>query len=285
MKIPRFWASVPHEVAGAKGRRISVKILGWSDKSTDDAAAHARTRARSITDLGRGPKDAFGYEYAGRPIREEIVEELEPGGELGLVTRNRYGALILNSGTVAFADIDVYPEHSPAHGAPKRHGFFAKLLRKPDPFDTTLARIRSWARNNQRYSMRLYRTCNGFRGMFTSGTFKANDPKTIRLLEELGSDPLYIKLCKDQECFRARLTAKPWRLRDLPLSYVRPPFDDPALRRAHDEWVARYDAARARYATCRFVEELNGTPRERSIRSLVEFHDRVTSASVDLPLA
>jgi hypothetical protein len=34
---------------------------------------------------------------------------------------------------------------------------------------------------------------------------------TLAALRELGSDPKYVQLAKAQECFRARLTPKPWR--------------------------------------------------------------------------
>ena len=58
---------------------------------------------------------------------------------------------------------------------------------------------------------RVYRTAGGFRLLVTSDTFDPMSTETIELLKAFGSDPLYIRLCKAQECFRRRLSAKFWR--------------------------------------------------------------------------
>ena len=63
------------------------------------------------------------------------------------------------------------------------------------------------------FGFRIYRTRAGFRLLVTSGTFDPSAAETLALLKEFGSDPLYIRLCKAQECFRARL----WQL----LTYAR----------------------------------------------------------------
>ncbi|MBK8956984.1 MAG: hypothetical protein IPM80_00810 [Proteobacteria bacterium] len=55
---------------------------------------------------------ARDYEYDSDIIREELIEEFhdEAGERLAVITRNRYGALVLNTERVLFGDIDVPSE-------------------------------------------------------------------------------------------------------------------------------------------------------------------------------
>ena len=54
-----------------------------------------------------------GYAYAERPLREELVEELEHAGErTAAITRNSYGSLVLNTEGGMFVDIDYPPRES-----------------------------------------------------------------------------------------------------------------------------------------------------------------------------
>jgi hypothetical protein len=51
------------------------------------------------------------YAFADRPIREEILRELRDpwGASEAIVTRNGYGAEVLNTARLLFADIDDPP--------------------------------------------------------------------------------------------------------------------------------------------------------------------------------
>ena len=60
----------------------------------------------------------------------------------------------------------------------------------------------------------------------------------------VGADPLYVRLCKEQKCFRSRLTTKPWRL-DPP---VKPSIDEPS-----DEWIAKHENRSAGFGMCRQI--------------------------------
>ncbi|MCL2743078.1 MAG: hypothetical protein FWE67_04435 [Planctomycetaceae bacterium] len=61
------------------------------------------------------------------------------------------------------------------------------------------------------WGVRIYKTAAGYRGIVTHALFDPTDPETLKLMERFECDPQYIRLCKRQESFRARITPKGWR--------------------------------------------------------------------------
>ena len=61
------------------------------------------------------------YGYGERPLREEITQPVSSsaGSEIAVVTRNLYGALVLNTLNAMFIDID-FPEKSAGASAAGR---------------------------------------------------------------------------------------------------------------------------------------------------------------------
>ena len=112
MKIPPYWSKAQHPVENSNGRTDSVSACGWSFSSLEDAKAQASLRAKRIFDIvSRGQKPDT-YDYCDRPVKEEIIREiLDEKEQIALITRNRYGALVLNSAKVLFADIAIDGEH------------------------------------------------------------------------------------------------------------------------------------------------------------------------------
>ncbi len=106
--------------------------------------------------------------------------------------------------------------------------------------------------------MRLYRTFGGLRAIVMHDVMDPQSAAALDVLKLLGSDPLYIKLCKAQECFRARLTPKPWRCGCKP-NPLRHPITDEKLLTWYDRWKEDYDARQAPFATCRYLASL-GNP-------------------------
>ena len=110
----------------------------------------------------------------------------------------------------------------------------------------------------------LYRTAGGLRALVTHELFKPSDGPTLDVLDTLGCDPLYVRLCKTQECFRARLTPKPWRCGQSKPA-VRWPWEGEAQRDRFDRWLAAYTTSQADYATCRFLGELGNGSLHREV--------------------
>jgi hypothetical protein len=100
----------------------------------------------------------------------------------------------------------------------------------------------------------------------------------------LESDPQYVDLTRAQECFRARLTPKPWRC-----GVTRPdrnfPRETAALEEAHARWLTTYERKSSGFATCRFIQTLGSANQCPEAQQVVLWHDRITRASESLPLA
>jgi hypothetical protein len=100
----------------------------------------------------------------------------------------------------------------------------------------------------------------------------------------LGSDPLYLRLCRSQRSFRARLTPKPWRCgtRAAPARF---PFETLAAEAAFRKWQEHYDGRRQRFATCALIGALGSAEVHPEVREIAAIHDEETRATSGLPLA
>lgn len=277
MEIPRFWARTKGDATDPSGKKYALSIWGWSQDGVTDALSVAQRRLREVAGrLTRGePGDA--YFYGRQPLREEILRTLGESreGNEAVVTRNRYGAEVLNTSRLPFVDID-----SPPGGASS--GFFGFF--KKDKTDPTLVRIREACAQKGRSTFRVYRTCAGYRVLAADLAMDPKSQATQEFLTSFGSDPAFMKLCRIQGSFRARLTPKPWRM-DLPLPPNQFPRDDRAAQTEFQSWLEEYERASSKYATCKFLESIGSTRPSSETRIVVEEHDRVARAESDLPLA
>jgi hypothetical protein len=276
MQIPRHWSRATGSADDPEGKRYALKIWGWSEDSLAAASALARRRlAEASARVARGMLGKDAYFYGKTPLREEIVRVVDGS----VVTRNRYGALVLNAAQVPFVDVDT-PESSGGGGG--LLGLFSG--KKAEPSAATLERVRTACARFPRTSFRIYRTAAGFRLLATDLLMDPASGEAERMLSEFGADPFFVKLCKLQASFRARLTPKPWRAgcRVPPASY---PFDSPAAERAHAEWLREYEAATSSKATCSLVESAGPGRTLPEAQAIVAEHDRVCRVAEPLPLA
>jgi hypothetical protein len=259
MNVPRFWARSTADVRNKDGRSLELAAWGWSSYDRSEAEAKARERlARLRSRVEHGLELSHGYAYAERPLREEIVEELRaPRGEVvGVVTRNSYGSRV---------------------GA-----WFGVARHRPEA--ETLARLKTVLAGVSGSSFRIYRTAAGFRVLATDPVFKPGSAEAEKLMTQLDADPAFVRLCRAQESFRARLTPKPWRC-----GCERPAGRFPR-EHAHDEerfseWLQRYDKACDAKATCRVVEDVGWRRVHPDVAPILSVHDRVSKATSTLPLA
>lgn len=286
MRVPRFW----ERAAGSDGRAFR-SAWGWSMISTAEALAVAQERLRSaLASLrpGRGPG---GY-YPRTPLREPILDELVDGGEQYLViTRNRYGAEVLNTDRVLIADVDI-----PDLGRPSG-GFFRRLFGRshpappaggpagePAPVTEKLERVAEWARANPSLGVVAYRTASGLRVFVTGVENPATSADGMRILADLDADPIYRELCRLNETFRARLTPKPWRLPGMKAPSGHWPFTDRGVAARFDRWLAAYQTASLNYAVCRRLASY-GPPPSTMEGQIIALHDDRTRVASTLPLA
>lgn len=258
----------------------------------------------------------------GVPIREEIVDR---HGD-SVITRNGYGALCLNTPGVLFADIDFERATgckpillamvamlafaftistvgfgmrlplavvlalfvSLTMGAPLVN-VLRRILTRIRGGDQKIAsdRVAAFIANHPDWRVRVYRTPAGLRLLALHRLFDPREPAVAGCFEALGVDPVYARMCRNQNCFRARVSPKPWR---MGLPRLRPPYSA-AWRPEHAglplrlQWIEEYQRKAQDYASCRYIETLGGGPIDNDADAVRELHDLLCQAERDLAIA
>lgn len=307
--------------------QIVVRRFGWSDVSQEEAQEFADARAQDAlqriaagnAELPRLERKRAYNGAVGVPIREEILQR---HGDT-IITRNIYGAHCLNTPDVFFADIDF--DEGPSGrfmagtiialvtlaigfatwhrsvgkglglgvvavfaGTVFTHLFLrASLLLRGGAKAVAHRRIKAFIRRNPEWLLRLYRTPAGFRLLALHRLFDPSAPETSRAFSELKVDRVYATMCRNQRCFRARVSPKPWRVgitRHLKPRAGTWPVK-PELLAKRQEWIRQYETAAATFASCRFVTELGSGARNPKAQSVCELHDRLSQAQSSREIA
>lgn len=296
MKIYRHWVCVERELDD-NGRKRSFSVYGGSNISPADARQQGqqqldRIQSRLAEGGGFGP-----YGYADRAVREPILDELQSGDRTAaIITRNAYGAHVLNTPSIMFADIDLPGDQSPVPTIPEWVDWFSfipgirrriaevrKMLadRQANRHSTALERIREIVARHSDLGMRVYRTAAGLRCLVTNQTWDPCGEPTQQLLTGLNSDPLYVRLCHTQRCFRARLTGKPWRM-----GLGNPPQRICGGQAQSSElagWLGQYEQRHPGYSVCRYLETIGRQEVSPLVEPVLAVHD--TLCVGELPLA
>lgn len=225
------------------------------------------------------------YGYGDRPVREEIVEQIHDHGALAaVISRNSYGALVLNTDRTMFVDVD-HPSSArekSVGGAPlvaALLGLFGRGKRTrpvaPNRDAPLLERFQRVVESSPGLGIRVYRTAAGYRLLVTSETHNPRSAATESLMTAFGSDPLYIRLCKAQDCFRARLSAKFWRC-GVTRPPSRYPWQDEQQEAHYRRWEQSYHARANRFATCALVTTLGTLTVDAAVQPILDVHDRLT---------
>jgi hypothetical protein len=284
MNIPKYWAKSEKTVIGPE-KRYFLRHWEGSDVSVEDAQAKANTRLWEISQKAAQGNRLDRYGYCERPLREEVKEAVQNRfrDEVGIVTRNVYGALVLNAVSAMFIDIDIPGIHKP-----KKGGLFGgrKESFSLDPYLPAIRDVETWTGKHPEYGIRIYATFAGLRCLILNTVFKPKSDHAAEIMQDLKSDPLYLRLCKAQECFRARLTPKPWRCGfRQPSGRLRYPWETPDREAEFRQWEKQYEAATEKFAACVFVKQIGSRVVHPDVETVLEFHDRVTRAESGLPLA
>lgn len=324
MLVPRFWSEARRQ-GKVGGRRVTVRRFGWSDLSQEEASLNAEQRvneafARIETGEAlqrREPKRAYNG-ADGVPIREEILDRFGDA----ILTRNGYGAKCLNTPDVFFADIDFGT--TPGFGGwlgtwcffllgglavyfligsirlalvvalgglvlsyPValffRKWFFAL---RGGPEAESIRRVDRFIQAHPQWNLRIYRTPAGLRLLATHQKMDPVDPSALKAFQTLGTDPVYVRMCQKQNCFRARVSPKPWRIglsRHIPSRAVWPVPEFFAEQRK--VWQEEYDYRSTGFASCRFLKETGSGVNDPGIHSVQQIHDELCRANSQLPLA
>ncbi len=282
MKIPQFWVKESLIEEDHKGRKHKAIATGWSFISMEEAKAEAEKRAKKLMErlISADFFNGDSY-YLERPIREEIIDEIVVDAEqVAIISRNSYGAIILNAVGAMFVDVD-FPEQKRSKGL---FGLFRKKQAILDPAEETISGINAWAEQNPSKSFRLYRTAAGLRLLFTDKNYQPKSAEVKQLMQSVGADPMYLKLCLAQECFRARLTPKPWRF-----GFSRPPYQFPFIDQAAQEknriWEAEYSKKIDNFATAKLIAEYGQAASNNKLKAVIAYHDEIVKIDSQQKLA
>ena len=288
MRFPRYWAKGGVDLPDASGQDCRFESWGWSDESPQDAERVGRERAGKVAQSVLQGQPPDHYLYSDRPVREEILEEIRDadGAVSTVITRNSYGCRVLNCSHVMFVDIDEPETRDSGSILQALAGLFGKSKASPagDWQAEAVARAEELCRADARIRARVYRTRAGLRILMSHGPADPASAATHDVMASLGSDPLYVRLCRAQESFRARLTPKPWRCGVLSPT-IRFPWPDPEAKAAFREWEESYRAAAEPYATCRYLQTLGNDQIHPVVSPVVELHDRLTKSASSAQLA
>lgn len=289
MQINRYWARLEGEAVLPSGKKASFFAWGGSRVSQEEADSKARSRIERIAErvrFQRGFPDK--YAYGDRPLREEVLREyLDSSGDLvAAITRNSYGAAILNTARIAFVDVDL-PRDDSVSAFAARMSRWIRRGPEPDPMANAafaLTRVEDWLSNHPDWGARIYQTRSGLRYLIIHRTFSPEDAELRSAMDAFDADPQYRRLCQVQKSFRARLTPKPWR---IGINAPPKPFPrrTPSEAAEVEQWLQRYNEASQSYATCRFVRSVGSANIDSSVAPFIELHDQVSRAESNLPLA
>lgn len=112
MLIPRYWSRAESTATTPAGKFVRFHVWRGSRASAAEAQTLADEAVGRIADRIRsGAGFPERYAYGDRPLREEVVGEFPAAATAeapdAAITRNSYGALVLNASRVFFIDVDV----------------------------------------------------------------------------------------------------------------------------------------------------------------------------------
>jgi hypothetical protein len=327
MIVPEYWAEAKERVVVDGKARTYKRFGWSDESEEEalenarERVAEAAQRARRGEKMRLSDPKVSYNGAEGLPIREEIISRRGDS----VITRNSYGAACLNTPDVMFADVDVKRSSYATFGwavfvlfvvaafwvreACNCNGaiyFWALIIAgimasaalgslihratsifRTNPFDTALAKIEKFGERNSTWVLRVYRTPNGYRVLAMHETFDPSGDKAQGFMKAIGGDPLYALMCRNQKCFRARLSPKPWRIGIQEHLRPRPGVWPIAENRMSDRrrWVRNYESEASGYAACRFVKTIGKRRTSRKCEEVRRVHDDLCKADTDLPIA
>lgn len=163
-------------------------------------------------------------------------------------------------------------------GAQRKNRALTRMRHRIDEF---LSRHPDWR-------LRLYQTPGGLRLLVVHRVFTPDDPEVLSCFAAFEADPIYTRMCSRQQCFRARVSPKPWRMgwrRGLPAALSHWPSEATTLA-ARARWVADYERKANAYASCHFIEEFGQGAVHPRARAVQDWHDQLSHAQqTERPLA
>ncbi len=150
-----------------------------------------------------------------------------------------------------------------------------------------MRRVTAFMTQHPDWRVRVYRTPAGLRLLALHRLFDPREPAVAACFDALGVDKMYARMCHNQNCFRARVSPKPWR---MGLQRMRPPYSaawrpEHAKLPARLQWIDAYQRKAQDYASCRYIETLGSGAVDGDADAVRELHDLLCQAERDLAIA
>jgi len=158
---------------------------------------------------------------------------------------------------------------------------------KGTPKDQAMTQVRLFSEQHPDWHLRVYSTPAGLRVLVMHTLFDPNAEETLHFFRQLGTDRNYVRMCRKQNCFRARLTPKPWRIGYDAHLKPRPgvwPIN-PDRMPARLKWIEGYEKASVGFAACRFLESLGSDTADPEAERVRSWHDEYCKSESDLVIA
>ncbi|MCB2408476.1 hypothetical protein [Hymenobacter lucidus] len=285
MQIYSHWARTTLKIGENEYGPFLLTAYTGSDESLAAAQAEGQLilQRRHAKLLAAEP---LGGEYpvGSAPLREQVEQRIHnSSGELiAAITRNRYGSLVLNAPRVMFLDVDdddlrQPPPREPFSLAQFFRNLFSTAPAPPPlpplvPHEQLQLRLAAWLQLHPEWNFRVYRTRLGFRLLVTHQLLAPNSAEAQQIFAAMRTDAIYVRLCQNQDCYRARLSPKPWRI-----GWRRPkhpfPFDTPEQMREQQQWQQEYTSRSQAFSVCDWVGEYGSGHTTPEARQLIELHD------------
>lgn len=216
----------------------------------------------------------LGKEYSVK--RERVINRIGDN----LITRgSSYGAEILCSMTMPIIDLDFDSDYTEdCRNAIKRtKAMCARLVSF------------NWEYYDRQINTNLYRTKKGMR-LIVSGRYEWDLDEAIDVMEDFDADPVYVMLCRQQGCYRARLTPKPGRVGirsgTFQVATEEVGGDFRIGEGVAERLLAEYYSATRGYRTCSLIQRMGNNPEIAQFRELLKVHDERTGVHLHgYPLA
>lgn len=310
MHVPKYWARATWSKPSASHWKSSFVQYGHSDVSMQAAEVMANERLATLIERIQNSvtaevRQSITSYLEADPLREELIDEKNLGQAHIIWTRNSYGADVMNTDKIMFIDLDFDSPPLFRRVGHKMRVFMGRIFGQDSEAPALKAwseqpqlaeqqprcseelwiinRVLKYCQSHPAFAGRIYRTKVGLRMLVTNDFYLPDSDNAQNIMKALGSDELYVRLCKTQKCFRARLTAKPWRC-GFKRHHLRFPYSAEEAK-YFQEWHAAYSDKRSAYQACSYLCHVGPTEMPQEIRSCIELHDQGASALGSQPLA
>lgn len=254
MKYFNYWVKESFQIK-IDGNLKIIDILSGSNESKEAAGEEARIQALRIESRISKREQKEEYQVA---IKEHIAEIID---ESNVISVCRYGAKVLNTTQYTILDLDDYSSS------------ILDLFRGLKNLSKKEIIVHKFLKNIKRHPVlgsdfRIYETTKGIRVIGKKYIEPAGRSYTA-LMRKICVDWIYIQMSKKQNCYRARITPKPYRMKTDTIR-IKSPLDCETSE--YLDWAKNYELISQKYSVVHLIKTI-GT--DFSQEPAIRLHDEV----------